>query len=153
MIKTIISTVIGGVMTVIIIEMGRHWGIPWYKNKFKVNVDLRGTWSASWEWENPTGEAKDEIQIEKQSGNDVSGRRIFFDEPKSVYKLRGFYKDGLLVAYYWSADPGTRHGGVMVLCLEHRGNALTGKVMYPEHGNLGRLIASNINTYEREGSR
>ena len=148
MIQTIIATAIGGILTAIIIETVRHWLIPWYNNKFKVSVDLRGTWIASWEWENPTGEVKDEIQIEKQSGNDVSGKRIFFDEPKCVYKLRGFYKDGLLVAYYWSAHPGTRHGGVMVLSLEHTGETLTGKVMYPEHG---RLIASNINSYEREG--
>ena len=151
MIQAIIASAIGGILTVIIIETVLRVFIPWLKTKFMVSIDLRGTWVALWEWDNPDGQVKDEIQVKRQSGNDVSGKRIFFDELRQEYKFMGFYKDGLLVAYYWSADPVVRYGGVMVLRLDDKGKTLTGKLMYPEDGNLGRLMASNINSYEREG--
>ena len=152
MVVGIIASILGGIITLIIVGALWRFFVPWLRRKLRVNIDLRGTWVTAWEWHSSTGQATDEIKIDWQSGNEVSGERVFFCEPPDSYKFRGFYKDGLLVGYYWSADIRRRYGGVMILRLDDKGVTLTGKLMYPEDGNLARLAASNINSYERETS-
>jgi len=150
----ITASVIGTLLVLLFVQViAVQWMLrvffPWLKTKLMVNLDLKGTWVGMWEWVDQSGDIRDEIRIEKQSGNDIHGSRLVFLSPMAEYELRGFYMDGLLVAHFWNKDRKKRYGGSFLLRLGDKGETLSGKVMYPEGGNLNRIVSKEI-YYKRE---
>jgi len=122
--------------------------LPLVLAKEKRATDLRGKWTTIWDEDEDEKNVKDQIDIQYHRGNEVRGARIFFRDKDREFVLSGFYKDGLLAAYYHEKGETKRQMGVMYAVL--KGNdTLTGRLIYCGQKS-GKIIVTPENDWCRK---
>jgi len=110
-------------------QLGRCYILPLVSAKEKRSIDLKGKWTTIWDEDDDEKNVKEQIYIQYHKGNEVRGVRNVFRDKDREFVLKGFYKDGLLAAYYHEKDETKRQIGVMYAFL--KGNdTLTGRLIY-----------------------
>lgn len=119
---SIVSSVIGGVMTAtVLLILGQYWRViirPWFEALVYRGAHIEGAWKIETEVK---GQAKTKILVLEQHGHNISGTLSYPEDTKGrshTYRLKGQFFDNVLTATAEEVGKARVDRGTLVLALQ-----------------------------------